>query len=482
MNKYDVVIIGAGISGLTCANYLARGGMKVLVVEKESQPGGYCVSFKREGFSFDVCRRLGGFGPRGVMRFISSQLGIYKKLGVKRFNPSDTIIVGDKRVDIFNDISKTKKSFKQAFPKEAANINSFFNFLSELTILQTISKYRKNTFKDILDKFFNDEELKNVFCALLGNIGLGPSQLSAIKGLFIYNQFILDGGYYLEKGIGSFSARLSENLQKKGGDILLNTKVKSIRMDNKKAQGVVTNNSDFIASDYTIAACDATEVFTELIGYSRLDGSFIKRLKQMVPSMSVFMVFLGVKGLKHAIIKNNSTIWYDPQPYSKKENFDNAYKGIYNNKVDMNHGHVVITPSPAIKTGKSLGKGAMNLTLHVGVPYMSPEFWKENKETFSENMIKRAERLLPGLSSKIVVKEVATPATFYRYTLNRSGAMYGWASFPKQMDPKLMPQVTPVENLFLSGHWAITGLGQGGIMSVAYTGSKLAQHILKQRR
>ncbi|HDY75934.1 MAG TPA: NAD(P)/FAD-dependent oxidoreductase, partial [Candidatus Marinimicrobia bacterium] len=53
-NTYDAVIIGAGIGGLVCGCYLAKAGMKVLIAEQHSKPGGYCTSFRRKGFTFDA--------------------------------------------------------------------------------------------------------------------------------------------------------------------------------------------------------------------------------------------------------------------------------------------------------------------------------------------------------------------------------------------------------------------------------------------
>jgi phytoene dehydrogenase-like protein len=51
--KYDAIIIGAGIGGLTCGALLAKSGLKTLIIEQHSIPGGYCTSFKRKGFVFD---------------------------------------------------------------------------------------------------------------------------------------------------------------------------------------------------------------------------------------------------------------------------------------------------------------------------------------------------------------------------------------------------------------------------------------------
>ena len=53
-DKYDVIVIGAGIGGLTCGAFLAKEGLSVLVAEQHSRPGGCCTTFQRKGFNFDA--------------------------------------------------------------------------------------------------------------------------------------------------------------------------------------------------------------------------------------------------------------------------------------------------------------------------------------------------------------------------------------------------------------------------------------------
>ncbi|MCX7794534.1 MAG: FAD-dependent oxidoreductase, partial [Thermodesulfovibrionales bacterium] len=93
-SKYDAIIIGAGIGGLVCGCYLAKAGMKVLICEQHSKPGGYCTSFKRHGFTFDAAAHaIGGF-VNGYMKKIFQDLQLTIEL--KKTDPSDIIILPDK--------------------------------------------------------------------------------------------------------------------------------------------------------------------------------------------------------------------------------------------------------------------------------------------------------------------------------------------------------------------------------------------------
>ena len=90
---YDVIIIGAGISGLVCGCYLAKSGMKVLVVEQHDKPGGYCTSFSRQGYTFDAAAHsLGSYRTGGSLHKILDELNVNKIIQITRCNPSDIIL------------------------------------------------------------------------------------------------------------------------------------------------------------------------------------------------------------------------------------------------------------------------------------------------------------------------------------------------------------------------------------------------------
>ncbi|MGA1839990.1 MAG: FAD-dependent oxidoreductase [bacterium] len=83
--KYDVIIIGAGIGGLVCDNYLAKSGLKVLIIEQHHKVGGYCSSFRRGPFIFDAgVHELTHCGEKGVLGKIIRELNIDNKIDFRR--------------------------------------------------------------------------------------------------------------------------------------------------------------------------------------------------------------------------------------------------------------------------------------------------------------------------------------------------------------------------------------------------------------
>jgi phytoene dehydrogenase-like protein len=87
------------------------------------------------------------------------------------------------------------------------------------------------------------------------------------------------------------------------------------------------------------------------------------------------------------------------------------------------------------------------------------EPWEQAKPRYTELMMEAVERTLPGYRDALTFADAATPATFQRYTLAEQGAAYGWENTPDQTVPKRLDYRTPVDGLFLAGHWTHPGTG-----------------------
>ena len=462
-DSYDAIIIGAGIGGLVCGCYLAKAGMKVLIAEQHFKPGGYCTSFQRNGFTFDAAAHsLGGY-RLGHVGTIFRFLGLDTKINFLKIDPSDIIITPDHKVSFWTEIEKTISEFQQFFPREAENIRRFFHFLQNPSP-HFFLRIRNWTFKDLLDQHFGSDTLKSVLSfPLFGNGGLPPSLMSAFIGVKVYQEFLLDGGYYPEKGMQSLSQALAERFTELGGDLRLSSAVEKIRVKDGAATGIVLEKGGFVASTHVISNCDARQTFLKLLGSKIIGPEFSTALKIMEPSLSGFIAYLGLNG-KIDLPHPGANLWR-----LSRYDLDNAFSRISKGIFKTIEGYVMHA-SPDSKT----------LFAFTHAPFKNRQYWARNKMKLLDLFINTIRSdAISELADHIVYKEAATPHTLNRYTLNYKGAAYGWASVPSQLALSDFRKPSFVKNVYLTGHWTTHGLGIPGVM---YVGSDTAKTIIKKHK
>lgn len=462
-NSYDVVIIGAGIGGLVCGCYLAKAGMKVLIAEQHHKPGGYCTAFKRKGFTFDAAAHsFGSYRIGGNMNKILSELDLDKRIKIKRYDPSDIIISPDYKITFWTDIDKTIQELQHTFPNEAKNISNFIQYLTTSKPID-FAGLRKKTFKDLLDQYFNNDKLKAILSLpILGNGALPPSLISAFTGSKIFGEFILDGGYYPDGGMQTLPDVLTGRFRELGGELRLSCFVKKIRVKDNKVAGIILKDDNFIQSKYVVSNCDARQTFFKLLGKKVVKEEVLNKIGSMIPSLSLFILYLGIDKLFRSLPKPGTNVWFLPH-----YNIEDMYLSAKDRKINNFDAHMVRL-SPDKKT----------ILAFINTPFKNKKFWDSNKYKFIDAFINRIEQYtIPELSKHIVYKDAATPYTLYRYTLNYEGAAYGWASMPSQLFTPELRQTTPIKGLFLAGHWTTQ---TQGIPGVAYIGYDTAKLILKK--
>lgn len=470
--NYDISIIGAGISGLVCGCYLAKAGLKVLIVEKNTNPGGYCVSFRKEGYQFDACvHLLSSFRKEGKFYNILNNLGLFKRVKIIRHNPSDIIIAPDCNIKLFNNPDDTVKEFVKHFPLQKTQIEEFFHYVISTPAI-ALSKFRTQTLQDLLNSYFSDEFLKTILSVLiLGFTGAPPNQISAVFAISVFREFIFfDSGYYPIGGMQSFSKGLADIFTDLGGKILLSGTVKKIQIEHNKAKGIVLDNKEgkAISSRYLVSACDVRKTFFELIGADNLDSNLVARIKALIPSYSSFQVYLGMKEGFVLPKELKTTIWV----IDSKD-----IKTICSNLLRCENIHLAIT-SPSMKDAPPK-KIAICLTTNA--PFINSEYWEneEIRSSFENRLIKLASKAIPDLERNIYLKFNATPLTLHNWTYNYYGAAYGWAGTPQQFGNPDISAKTIIDNLYLAGHWSNMG---SGIISVVNSGYNTASIILNRER
>ncbi len=463
-NKYDVIIIGAGISGLVCGCYLAKAGMKVLICEQHNKPGGYFTSFKRGNFLFDAAAHsFGNYREGGHVRKILKELDVDKIVKIKRYNPSDIVITPDFRITFWNDIKDTIADLVKIFPNEKNNIHTFFDFLTSSSQSE-YTKLRDKTFGFLLHSFFKDEKLINSLAfPVFGNGGLPPSQMHAFSGTKIFSEFIIDGGYYPEGGIQNLPNALEHILKQNNGDIAYRRLVKTILCKNNSVRGVKLDNNETFFSRCVVSACDMTQTFKTLLGEKIIGKQIIDNLRNMIPSISTFILYIGIDKPFKEFSQLGTNIWYLTH-YDLDGIYHQIERGDFS-KIDV----YMLRVSPDEKT----------ILAFFAAPFKTKNFWRQNKRRIAQGFLNKIEKFIPDLKEHIAFFEAATPLTLYRYTLNYKGAAFGWAKIPTQIFNPILSKLSLIDGLYLTGHWTSIGFGLPG---TCYSGLDIAKRILRKEK
>ncbi len=465
--KYDVVIIGAGIGGLVCGCYLAKAGLKTLIVEQHDKPGGYCTSFTRKGYRFDVGVHYLGSLNSGILRRVMDEL--QGEMPVAQIDPSDRIILPGAETVIRAKVQDTKIELTKSFPQERENIDRFFSFILADDFLQVYLKTKRMTFLHVLREFFKDKNLIAVFSLLLGNIGLSAGKAAAVPAIVLFREYILDCGYYPAGGMQTFANCLSRRFVSFGGELRLLTKATGIITKNPKK--VLLASGEEVSTKVVISNADATLTFNNLVDSSCKESD---KLKEMEYSPSMFLVYLGLKYNVGSVLKDKANLWY----FSTSD-IDTLYSRMATD-IPEKLPDCVMCSFPSLHDSDIKRSDSSTAIIFIHAPYKNQEFWRDNKVFLGDRLIEKASEVIPGLRENIVVKEYATPVSFERYTSNKDGAFVGWLSTVKQINASLLPQRSSIHGLYLVGHWTSMGYpGYGGIPNVAFSGRRGAMVVLQ---
>ena len=494
---FDAVIIGSGLGGLSCAAAFARKGYRALVIEQHDKPGGYATAFSRPGgFVFDVSLHSTGVGERNGVRNLIQGFPEITNVEFVSHPYLYRAIFPDYDIRVRQrDLQAYLEQLKGLFPEEWAGIERLFAEAQALTAdVKRISRaqgrvdfakfpveypalYRsgEQTWGQMVDAHIRNPKLKAIVSAQWAYYGLPPSKLASFYYALPAIGYFEQGGYYPKGRSQTISDALVKFIEARGGRVLVNTKVDRILTQNGEAYGVQCDNGDEYLARAVVSNASAGQTFGRMLEEDPESDNgalaeYKTRLSGLSISQSCFQVFLGLKrDLVGELEIPDSEIFveggYDPD--ATYERFRQA---------DVERTGYAITLYDNLFQGYSpKGKNTLNLITLQGFDHWvqfekdyragrKSEYNRE-KERMADILIARAEeRLLPGLSKAIEVREIGTPLTNLRYTGNDRGAIYGWDQTVDNSGDRRIGHATPVKNLYLAGAWTRPGHGYGAVI------------------
>ena len=492
MSDKSIIIIGAGLAGLSTGCYGQMNGYKTQIFEMQNKPGGVCVSWKRNGYNFDyAAHNIFGIStkPTGTLyNQLWEELGALNGTSVYSFE--EFVQVEDsngKAFTVYSDIDKLEKHMKELSPADTKLIEGFTKTIRKLSgrdvfdamfsgvagklkmlpLIGALMKYGKINLKEYSQRF-SDPFLKRAFSTIQYDIDEVPTLVPMI---FLSTLSVGDAGW----PIGG-SAALSRNIEKHylglGGEVHYHSKVKKIIVEKDIAKGVQLEDGSEHFADLIISAADGYSTIVGMLN-EKYTNQFIRSYYNSYPKNQ----YLGLE------------IWY----------------GVNRSFSNEPHAMVLFLEQPVIAEGKE--KDRLDIEIFNFDQTLAPsgktvikvnfdsnyDYWKElsanhenyrvHKQQLADKVAEKLEKRFTGFMAQIEAVDVVTPVSVEHWTGGYRGFAQPWpapAELAKEINKNGVSKTLPgLQNFFMVGQWAA---GTFGISTVCLMGRNLVRELCKKDR
>jgi prolycopene isomerase len=485
--EYDVVVVGSGFGGLSAAGLLARAGLSVLLCERADGLGGYGHAFRRGHYTFDPAIRVTySGGPDGLYAAVLRHLGTADRVEmVEVARMYDALLPDGRRVKAPASLDGLIEANASLFPSAAAGIESFFRMCQTMheqghAMPMTLSlrnldevaarfpeyfRHNKLTLDEVAREHIDDPEARGAVCASWPYQGAVPSRL----GFIAIAQPLMNGAEGTYYSLGGFQVLVDAviaGMEDHGGEVLVGNGAKRIVVEDGRVAGVVLDSGHELRTPVVVSNADGRQTLLELVGEEHLPSNFLRRMGRLTIGHSAFVAFVGTDlDLSGLDLAHETFI-----PSEWDQDSDEA-------RIAAGEPAGVWVGIPTLIDPQLAPAGEHALAVSAVAAHDIGRPWTEHADAYCEELLKRAERLIPGLRENLKFLETATPETFVQFTSNSGGAMYGWEQTPAQSGTRRLSHQTPIDGLLLSGQWTLPGSGS---LRCFASGVHTAQMVLRR--
>ncbi len=488
MKNADVLIIGSGISSLTCAALLSKKGKSVIVLEQHSKSGGYLHCFSRFGERFDTgAHYVGAMDPGQPFHTLLSYLGV---LDDSLFTPLDPTGFDEFHYPDFN--LKFPKGYDaliqmlcQEFPREKSAILKYFDLVQ-----RAVKHFPTYEFSDVADtptwaldtplsavvtELTSDRRLQCALYAYCALHGVAPTDIG-----FGFHAIVTDslirGPYGLASGGDALAQRFVQKIEECGGVVHTRKKVTRLEIKDRNVIMAVTESGECFSGDWVISGIHPKATLRLLSDSSAMTPAFQERVSSLQESVGLLGIY--------------ATCPVDESPFNPLRNYyffssDDPMGFLQWDKPTSSTTAAFVTS--AMRSPKSTSKSGMHpINIHSACPISWCEPWLDSKfgerperyvdlkATASDQTLGLIEGYFPGFRSAIKNVAVSTPLTNLHFNGSEEGSAYGIYHSIANTGIRALGPRTKVLNLLLTGQSSLFP----GLLGAATSGLRTAGQII----
>jgi all-trans-retinol 13,14-reductase len=520
-DRWDAIVVGSGIGGLTAAALLSKqAGKKVLVLERHYTAGGYTHSFNRPGYSWDVgVHYIGELqDPASPLRAAFDYLSGGQLEWASMPDVYDRVVMGGRSFEFPTGLERLRARLKDYFPTEASAIDRYLAavqsaqkasrlYFAEKAIPRPAARlagcflrapflrWASQSTLDVLRRFTSNEELIAVLTAQWGDYGLPPAQSSfGIHAIVASHYF--NGASYPVGGASRIAETIAPAIERNGGKIVVSADVQEIIVQDGRATGVKMADGRELHAPLIISDAGARNTFQRLV---RQPQPILEDLKRVPGSLAHLSLYMGVKQSASELGLTGTNLWiYPPSERGATDHDANLARFIQDPSAPFPALYISF-PSAKDPEFERHHPGRATLEGVVFAPYEWFRRWEDSrwkhraaeydafKQTLAARIKSEVERNVPAVAGKIDHAELSTPLTTRHFMNYPQGEAYGLAATPERFRLRSLTPHTTIRNLYLTGQdvasLGVAGALFGGVITVsAVLGRNLMSTVTKPMR